>query len=121
MSIPASQLVADRDCQFDDWGVTVTLREVTQAFDPQSQQIDETYVDTQLAAILGNAPSPPASATALLHLNNDVSFIIKAEELPAPGPASNRRVVYQSLEYDILSYDRSADGLLYTLTCRKTS
>lgn len=121
MQVPAAQLTADRDRQFDDWGETVTFRQITQTYDPQTQQVSEAKVDTQLVAIVGRAPAKPANGTAAQHLNFDISFLIKAEELPTSTPETTSRIVYAGGEYDVLKFHRSGGGLLYALDCRKTS
>ncbi len=64
MTLPTSLTIADRDRQFDDWGQTVTFRQVTQRFDPQTQQVSEQLADTNLTAIVGSAPTKPAADTA---------------------------------------------------------
>ena len=121
MTIPAAMLTVDRDRQFDDWGVSITFRQVSQTYDPQTQQVAETIIDTPLTAIVGSAPSAPTAGTAARHLTDEIQFQIKSEDLPTSTPVPTSRIVYNATEYDIVSFTLSTNGLLYALECRKTS
>ena len=121
MTIPQSILTADRDRQFDDWGVSITFRQISQTFDPQTQQVTEDVVDTPLTAIVGDAPSHPTAGTAALHLSDALRLQIKAEDLPTTSPTPVSRIVYNGTEYDVIAFNRSTGGLVYSLDCRKTS
>ncbi|MBT4865348.1 MAG: hypothetical protein HON53_09540 [Planctomycetaceae bacterium] len=121
MAIPQAILTADRDRKFDDWGVSITFRQVTQTFDTETQQVSEDVVDTPLTAIIGAAPSRPTKGTAAQHLAAALRLQIKAEELPTTVPCPASRIVYNAIEYDIIVFNRSTGGLVYTLDCRKTN
>ena len=121
MIVPAEMLKSDRDRQFDDWGETVIFREVTQTYDPQTQQVVEAFVDTSLTAIVGEGSSKPTAGSATQHLTEKLDFLIKAEELPTTNPTSTSRVVYNTQEYDVLKFHRSIHDIVYTLECRKTA
>lgn len=120
MTIPSAILTADRDRQFDDWGVAVTFRQVTQTFDPETGQASEDVVDSPLTALVGSAPFEPTPGTAARHLSEEISFQIKSEEMPTATPSPTSRIVYDGAEYDIVKFMLSPGGLVYTLDCRKT-
>ena len=120
MSAHNALLTADRDRRFADWGETVTFREVVQTYDPESGQVSEQTTDTSVTAIVGAAPSGPTPGTAGQHLTGEITFEIKAEELPTASPVTTSRIVYGGTEYDVVSYVLSGGGLTYTLRCRKT-
>lgn len=121
MTIPQTLLTADRDRQFDDWGVSITFRQVTQTFDTETQQVVEGLVDTPLTAIIGDAPSRLTAGTAAEHLTDALRVQIKAEELPTTSPTPVSRIVYNATEYDIIVFHQSTGGLVYSLECRKTN
>ena len=121
MTIPQTLLTADRDRQFDDWGVSITFRQVTQTYDTETQLVAEGLVDTPLTAIIGDAPSHPTTGTAALHLSDELRLQIKAEELPTTSPTPASRIVYNAIEYDVIAFHRSTGGLVYSLECRKTN
>ena len=121
MTIPAAMLTVDRDRQFDDWGVSITFRQVSQTYDPPTQKVTETIIDTSLTAIVGGAPSSPTAGTAARHLSDEVHFQIKSEDLPTSTPVPTSRIVYNTTEYDIVGFTLSTNGLVYVLDCRKTS
>ena len=120
MTLPTSMTTADRDRQFDDWGETITFRQVTQTFDTQTQQVSEQPTDTILTAVVGSAAAKPATNTAGRHLIEEIDFLIKAEELPGTSPVPDSRIIYKTVEYDVLSFTITDGGLTYTLQCRRT-
>lgn len=121
MQISADQLAVDRDRQFDDWGETITFREVTQTYTPETQQVAEASVDTPITAIVGSGASTPSPGTAAQHFTDDISFLVRAEDLPTSSPTPTSRIVYNGTQYDILRFSLSAQNLIYTLLCRKTN
>ncbi len=112
MTISSAILTTSRDRQFADWGQTITFR----YFDAS-----ETQIDTSLTAIPGASLSKPPAERATRELSDEATFLIKSEELPTGSPTTNSRVVYSGTEYEIVSFDLSADGLIYTLSCRTTT
>ena len=121
MLVPTALLQFDRDRQFDDWSQTVTFREVSQTYNTQTQQVVEAYTDTVLTAIVGENPAKPTPGTAIHDLNETIRFYIKAEDLPTAAPTTTSRMIYNSVEYDVLQFTLSPNGLVRTLDCRKTS
>ena len=121
MTIPTTMLKNDRDRQFNDWGESIVFREVTQAYDSQTQKVVETFVDSNLTAIVGAMSSKPTAGTATQNLTEQIQFLIKSEELPTTAPTSTSRVVYNSREYDVLKFNKSIHDVVYSLDCRKTA
>jgi hypothetical protein len=115
----SAQLLTDRDLWFADWGEAVTFREVAQTFDPETLQVAETHTDTALTAIVGEGRSRPAQGTAAQHLADELTVVIKAEELPTSDPAPHCRLLRGGVEYDVIAYERSAADLVYALRCRR--
>lgn len=112
---------ADRERRFADWGVDVVLRVVTETYDPQSLQTTETHTDTSITAIPGEAPSTPATGTRGIHLNHDLTFLIKSEDLTGSEPSTNLRIVYNNDEHDVVNFHLSPDGQTYAVGVRKRS
>lgn len=121
MPIPSAIQTADRDRRFDDWGVSITFRQVTQTYDPQTQQVTEETVDTPLTALVGSTLSKPTAGAAAGHLTDEIHFQIKAEELPTSTTTPVSRIVYGGAEYDVIAFTLLTGGLIYTLECRKRS
>lgn len=121
MQIPSTQLLADRDRQFADWGETITFRQVTQTYNSGTQQVSEQVTDTAVTALIGTAPSQPTPGTAAQHLGDQITVSIKAEDLPGSGPTSTDRIVRSGIEYDVLTFDLSVRNQVYMLECRRTT
>lgn len=121
MPVPDDQLRADRDRQFADWAETITFRQVQQSFDPQTQQLAETHDDTELQAVVGHLPTKPTPGTARRHSSASISFLVKAEQLPADPPDMTSRIVYRGDEYELVATHRDSRGLLYTLDARRAA
>ena len=119
MEIQTAQLLADRDRQFADWGETITFREVSQAYTPQTQHVAETYVDTELISVTGAGGSKPSPGTGGQHLSDQIVLLVRAEDLPTGSPTPTSRVVHRDVEYDVISFGLSSQNLTYTLTCRR--
>lgn len=119
MTVLSAQLLTDRDLWFADWGETVTFREVAGTFDPETLEVSESHTDTALTAIIGEGAAKPAFSTAGQHLTDDLTVVIKAEELPTDDPAPHCRIVRSGVEYDVVSFDRSAGDLVFALRCRR--
>lgn len=121
MPVSSTQLLDDRDRQFADWGETITFRQVTQTYNPGTQQVSEQATDTTITALVGTAPSQPTPGTAAQHLTDRIVVSIKTGDLPGPGPTSTDRIVYSGIEYDVLTFDLSVRNQVYVLECRRTS
>jgi hypothetical protein len=119
MPLASAQLLADRDQWFADWGEPITFREVAETFDPETLEVSQDPTDTALTAIIGEGAAKPAFSTAGQHLTDDLTVVIKAEELPTTDAAPHCRIVRSGVEYDVVSFDRSAADLVYALRCRR--
>lgn len=119
MEIPETLITGDRDRLFADWGKTITFREVTETYNPETQKIVESFTDTTLTAVVSEGESTPTAGTGAQHLTGVLRFLIKAEELPTPAAESTSRVLYGGAEYDVLRFRQSIQELVSTLECRK--
>ncbi|MEX0715329.1 MAG: hypothetical protein WD066_02015 [Planctomycetaceae bacterium] len=117
MSLPAFIRLADRDRRFADLGEPVSFRTIEREYDPLAQQTNETADDAAITAIIGPAPQRATRGAAGHHATGTLVVLVKAEVLPAaPGPG--QRIIRGDDEYDILTAARSADGLVWEITCR---
>jgi len=106
------------DICFLDWGTMVMLRDVSQAFNPESQVISETYVDTEVTAIPGFSQAEPARSTAQQSRSDQRAFFIRANEYPFDSEVSNARLVHGGIQYDILNAKTSSSDLMM-IECRR--
>ena len=108
----------DRDREFLDWGREVTYRRVTAVYDPGLQRVSETHADTLVTTIVGNGAAQAAREAAGQHLTESVRFLVKAEHVPAEGPAVTDRIVVDGREYDVVGFELAGDGLVYAIDGR---
>lgn len=119
MDINATQLAEDRDRIFDDWGEPFTLRQVTQSFVPETQQIAEDVVESTLTGIIGVSPTHSTLDTRGQSNTVDLVVRVKTEDFPAiPGDVTYR-IVSQETEYDVISRSQPAGLAVLDLFCRK--
>lgn len=121
MTIPASQLLADRDGRFADWGQPIVFRHFALVIDPQTSRWMEAAVDTPLWAIVSGPESSPVAPGVSRNLARELTVRIKAEELPAGAPRVDSRVVYAEQEYDVVSAAEESAGTVIALACRRES
>lgn len=119
MEINATQLADDRDRIFDDWSEPFTLRQVTQSFVPETQQIAEDVVESTLTGIIGVSPTHPTLETRGQSNTIDLVVRVKTEDFPsAPGDVTYR-IVSNGTEYDVISRTQPAGLAVLDLFCRK--
>lgn len=108
----------DLDICFLDWGTEITLRGVSQTFDPETQAISESFNDTTVQAIVGHSMMEPAKGTAQGAAVNEQTFFIRDADYPFSEEVNNARLVYGGTQYDILNATTSATDLKM-LECRR--
>jgi hypothetical protein len=119
MQIDATQLAEDRDRIFDDWGEPVTLRQVTQSFVPETQQIAEDVVESMLTGIVGTSPTQPVPDSRGHAHTIDLVVRVKSEEFPAAEGDISYRIVSNGTEYDVISQSQPAGLAVRDLVCRR--
>lgn len=107
MSVPAALLTDVRDQLFNDWAVTVTFREVTQTYDPDTGELEETYDDTSLLAVAGPVTNPTTPDTAAHHRTHERAFLIRAADLPDDASFATSRILHEGLEYTLTAADHA--------------
>lgn len=115
MSLPAPLPADASQLLFADWGVPVTLRQVSAAYDPQRGELQETFSDTLLPAVPGGASQQAAPNTAGQHLVEERTFLVRSTDLPAAVSPASTRLLHAGREYRLLGIDRSAVGDLVIL------
>jgi len=121
MDITSEQLIGDRDRVFADWGETVTLKQVSQSFDPSSQQISETETELAVTGIVGTRPTMNVADAGGQLQSVDLALQVRSEDWTAnPGDATWRAVV-RGETYDIIHQTQSADSQVIELHCRKAA
>lgn len=118
MVVSDEVLKQDRDREFLDWGREVTYRHVTAVYDPGLQRVSETHADTLVTAIVGNGGAQLTHEAAGQHLTQSVRFLVKAEDVPAGGPAGIDRIVVDGREYDVARFELAGDELVYAIDGR---
>ena len=119
MEISESQLAEDRDRIFDDWGEEFTLRQVTQSFVPETQQITEDVTDSVLIGIIGASPTSPTPDTRGQSSSLDLVVRVKVEEFPASPGDVTYRIVSHGTEYVVISQSQPAGLAVLELNCRR--
>lgn len=117
MSLPAFIRVADRDRRFADLGEPVLLRTIEREYDALAQQTSETADDIAITAIIGPEPQRATRGTAGHHTTGTLVVLVKVDDLAMP-PEPGQRIVREEDEFDILTAARSADGLVWEISCR---
>jgi hypothetical protein len=121
MTVPNSQLLADRDRRFDDWGRSIVFRHFALVLDPETSQLTETQVDTPLTAIVSGPESSPAGPSASRQLSQALTVRLKAEELPTGSPDVNSRIIHAEDEYDVTAAALESGGTVIALACRRVA
>ncbi|MCA9040455.1 MAG: hypothetical protein KDA65_08920 [Planctomycetaceae bacterium] len=113
-----SMIAEDLDVCFVDWGTEVTLRQVAETFDQETQLISETYEDATATAISGFSKVGLTAGTAGQHFSDQVSFFVRKEEYPFSVMVNNARLHIAEAWYRIEAIQECATDLLH-LKCRR--
>jgi len=111
-------LTADQNLLlFTDWGIPITLRQVSTSFNPQTGQRTESHVDTPLVAIISEVATSPTPDTAAQHPTHQQNFLLQEADLPTNLDFSTVRILHNNQEYSITSHTRSPiTGLIFLST-----
>ena len=121
MNITTTQLYADRDRVFADWGEEIILQQVAQAFDPGSHLITENATELSITAIVGARPTANVADGGGQLQSADRKLQIKSEDWTAITGDVTWRVLARGETYDIIEQVQSGDSLVLELHCRKVA
>lgn len=121
MNITSEQLNNDRDRVFADWGETAILKQVSQSFDPSSQQISETETELAVTAVVGAQPTADVADAGGQLQSVDLTLQIRSEDWTADAGDATWRVLVRGDAYDIIRQAGSADSQVIELHCRKVA
>ena len=116
MSVPSD--TAAVDLLFADWGSPVQLEAVTVTYDVTTGLRAESVSTANLVAIVSQVQATPSPETGGLHLELEVSFVVRTVEMPTTS-ATEWRIRHRNIAYTIIRRDQSADGLTCRLFGRK--
>lgn len=108
MSVTASLPADALQLLFADWGVPVTLRQVSAAYDLQTGELQETFSDTLLSAVPGGTAQQMVANTAGQLRIEERTFLVRSTDLPAAVSPATTRLLHAGREYRLLGIDRSA-------------
>ena len=121
MNIENSQLKADRDQLFADWGELITYQKIEQSFSPKTQQISESETELTFLTIVGNRPTgqlPDAGGQAQ---TVDLLLQVKAEEWTGSAGDITWRTIVAGTTYEVIEQTAAGDAHVVELTCRKVA
>lgn len=108
MSVTASLPADALQLLFADWGVPVTLRQVSATYDPQTGELQETFSDTLLPAVPGGTAQQMVANTAGQLRIGERTFLVRSTDLPPAASPATTRLLHAGCEYRLLGIDRSA-------------
>jgi hypothetical protein len=116
----SSELLSDDVSQiFADWQETVTYRQIAGAFDPETETRVDTPTDTPIEAVVRAVTYPQVAGSAGMYRVGDLLLLTLGNDLPEQPPQRTSRIERAGEVYHIIGYERSADGLVWQLQCRK--
>lgn len=113
--MPPGILPTDRDQLFADWSETITLRTITQTYDPDTLQITEATTDTELEALIGLQPQVATPTTAAQHHATLLTITVRSEDIPTPLAPPLTRILYNDLEHRVTAITENPTAQLTTL------
>ncbi|MBD3673489.1 MAG: hypothetical protein HUJ26_08175 [Planctomycetaceae bacterium] len=121
MNLENTQLKADRDRLFADWGEQITFRRIAQTFTPETQQISESETEWTLLTLVGNRPSANIPAAGGQVQTIDLVLQVKAEEWSGSVGETTWRADVAGSAYEVIGQSAAADGNVIELICRKVA
>jgi hypothetical protein len=116
----SSELLADDVRQiFADWQEAVTYRQVASTFDPKTETRDDVETDTPIEVVARAVTYHQVAGSAGMYQVGDLLLLVLGVDLPEQPPARTSRIERAGQVYHIVSYERSPDGLVWQLQCRK--
>jgi hypothetical protein len=117
--MPPGILPSDRSQLFTDWSEPITLRTITQTYDPDTLQLTESHTDIALDAIIGLHPQSPTPTTAAQHHSALLTVTVKSEDIPASISGPLTRLLYNALEYQVTTITENPTSQLTTLQAHR--
>ena len=88
-----------------DWGTAATYRVVERTFDPETQQVTETFTDTSCTVLVESEERIPTQAAAGQAVEGAKRVVLSQDELPADAPQLTDRVLIAGEQYDITAFE----------------
>lgn len=98
------QLQEDLAVAFRDWGENVVYRVVSTAVELDSQQVTETYEDTELTGLWGTAVADRFSAAAGQATAAGRLLVVRAVDLPEDAPQLTDRVWLEERVWRVVGF-----------------
>lgn len=118
-NVSSEMLADDVAAVFADWQETVTYRQIAGSFDPKTETRSETPTDTPLEAVVRAVTYRQVAGSAGMYQVGDLLLLVLGADLPEQPPERTSRIERAGDLYHIVGYERSADGLVWQLQCRK--
>ena len=112
-------LASDRDRGFTDWGTTVVLRRVAQAFAPETGELTETYDDRAVLAITAAAGQGAVTETAGHAGRFAQMFLVRSEDIDAEMELRSLRVVCGDQQYRVQDVESWSQARMFLLKCTR--
>jgi len=110
-------LGAHHDLFFEDWKRSITYTRVSTSTNIETGAVTETTTASTLDAVAGPKMCRTVGASAGRYLVYERTFEIKTDDLPEDPPRTTSRITHD-LVYDVVSHQKSADGLVTVVTGR---
>jgi len=103
-----------------DWGVAMTYRVVARVLDHETQQVTETFTDTNCSVLVGSEQRVPTQEAGGQAVDGAVRVMVSQQGLPMDAPQLTDRVVIAGDEYDITEFEQDAiTGLISLQVVRR--
>ena len=110
-------LNAHHDLFFDDWARSVTYTRVSSSTNISTGAGTETTTSSTVLCVVGSKKSVLVGSSGGRYLVNERTFEIKTSQLPEDPPRTTSRITHD-LVYDVVSHQKSSDGLVTIVTGR---
>lgn len=116
----SSELLADDVAQiFADWQETVTYRQIASTFDPKTETRSDVTTDTPMEVVARAVTYRQVAGSAGMYQVGDLLLLVLGADLPEQPPQRTSRIERAGEVYNIVGFERSPDGLVWQLQCRK--
>lgn len=114
-------LSAEQHLALADFGIGVTLQIVTQVYDPATQQVTETTVETALTAIVGPEDAQLSPDTGGQLQDQRRTFLLAQSAWPETDSDSLRRLVFDGVVYEVTGCSTCATAGWLAINTRRWS
>jgi hypothetical protein len=115
--VDSGLIEADRDRGFADWGATVVLRRVAQAYDAETGLLTETYEDRSVVAIAGEAGLAAVAGTAGQAGRFAQLFLARREDVEGEDDLRGLRVVYAGEQFRVDDVEAWSQAGMVLMKC----